>query len=259
MPWGFYLIVIGCLGLLVVPVSYFILPRYVARFVMRNRQECPEELPHRWHVPYPLPDPDRTPETTYDGLEAHPADDTITAPISGRECIAYELCVLFDAPGDARPPEWSLQEQRAVDIRLGNRLELAFDELYLESPVEEVDAPGVIGDLDDFDDPEPLEPDDRFDEIKRFLRQRGLFIADGDFHFFEARIEPGDRLDVDAYDDAIHILRHTDAPDCDELPRLPRPTWRRVTRTFALNLPGDIGSPFRLRHSTDGDCPTIEL
>ncbi len=193
---------------ILVPIINFWLPRPAAVFLLRNQ----ERVPHRWHVPMPLPDPDEPPSRKYKALQAQPISETLKAPISGRECMAYQVCVLFDTPGDARPPEWVLQEQEAVAVRLGEELEVPAKALYLESPVAEVQ---VIEDAGE-----------KYEAVKRFLRQRGLFITDGEFHYFEARLEPGDEVDVSDHDEEMYVVRHSGAVDCGTLPGLPRPTWR---------------------------------
>ncbi len=161
--------------------------------------------PHRWHLPYPLPPVEATPVKAASGVKAEAVGELVRAPISGRECIAYEVCVLFDTPGDYRPPEWVIQEQGGGDLRLGE-LEVAAGEYYLESPVEEVEAADV-------------------EAVKRFLRERGLFWPDGEYHYYEALLEPGDVVNIAEHEELV-IVDHLDPADHGGLPRLPPPTWR---------------------------------
>lgn len=176
-------------AIFVVPLAYYFLPRPLAVLLLRGQ----ERTPHRWHVPLSLPNPERKASRTLQDIEAQQCGEVLTAPISGRECLAYQVCVLFDVAGDARPPEWVLQEQRSVAIGFGDELEVASGSLYFESPVERVDVSDA--------------------EVKRFLRQRGLFITEGEFQFYEARLEPGDRVNVADYDAEMYIIRHTSTPE----------------------------------------------
>lgn len=213
-----YVILTILVGVVAIPAAYHTLPRRLAVLWHRGRQR----RPHRWHSPTGLPDPDREPDRQHADLEAHSTEQPLEAPISGRECLAYQVCVLFDVTGDARPPEWALQEQRAVSLDLDG-LEVDPDELFVESPVEQVEAPG--GEeltLDGGIPPAAEHDDEHYAEVARFLRQRGLFIADGQFHFYEARLEEGDHVHATEYDDTC-VVRHTTATHPDDLPDLPDP------------------------------------
>ena len=201
-------------ALFVVPLAYVTLPRAASVWLLSGRTHPP----HRWHEPLGLPEAGAAPNHTLDRLEARAVDDTLEAPISQRECLAYQVCVLFDVSGDARPPEWALQEQRATHTKLGDALELDPDELYLESPVELVETLGEA--LDSRLDDAEVDSASNYDELKQFLRQRGLFSTEGEFHLYEAVLEPGDLVHVDEYDE-MHVLRHESAMETDELPDLP--------------------------------------
>lgn len=50
-----------------------------------------------------------------------------------------------------------------------------------------------------------------------------LFITDGDFHFYEAILAPGDRVDAANFDGWTWVIRHTDAAPVGEMPDLPQP------------------------------------
>ncbi|TXD42752.1 hypothetical protein FRC96_02370 [Lujinxingia vulgaris] len=211
---GIFFSLVG--GVLLVPLLYYVAPRPLSVLWLKRQTR----LPHRWHVPLPLPAPHAAPEKTLGEMSAQPLGETITAPVSGRECIAYEVCVLFDTPGDARPAEWVLQEQGGVALTLNGELELQPGSYYLESPVEPIDTPGLSlnGSIS-------AAPSARYKAFKRFLRQRALFITDGDFHVYEACILPGDSVDVEAFEGPMYVLRHTNAPERGDLPRLPRPLF----------------------------------
>jgi hypothetical protein len=218
--WGGYGGTAGLLllaSLFFVPIAYFTLPRMTSVWLLRGRTRPP----HRWYEPLGLPDEDTVPNDTLDSVEARAKGDTIEAPISRRDSLAYQVCVLFDTPGDARPPEWALQEQRAVDTNLGDSVAIDAERLYLESPVELVETVGgeeATSLLDDVD----ADSVSDYDEVERFLRQRGLFATEGEFHIYEAVLEPGDVVEASEYDETW-VLRHASAADPDELPDLPEP------------------------------------
>jgi hypothetical protein len=177
--------------------AYYALPQRLSVWLLKGR----ERLPDRWHAPLGLPEPDEEPAQTFEQLEAATVDETITAPVSGRDCIAYQVSVLFDVEGDARPPEWVLQEQRATEVDLGGEFTAPPDRLFLESDEEYIRVPGAA-DLGET-------PGERYTDIKRFLRQRGLFITDGEFEFYEARLEPGDHVRAERFDEdrELYVVR----------------------------------------------------
>jgi len=210
----------ACSALLFVPAAYFGLSKPASVLLLQGRARFPD----RWHVPLPLPEEERAPSQTFDRLEARTDDELVTAPISDRECIACQICVLFDASGDARPAEWALEEQSATTLVFDGagpegELRIGSEELYLETPVEFVHATGEdILPVDD--DQMPIGAGVDYDTIKRFLRERGLFITEGDFHFYEAVLQPGDRVDVTDYDGDIYIVEHSEGPGADDVPEL---------------------------------------
>jgi len=179
-------------SLSVLPAAYFLLPRPLSVLLLRARTE----IPARWHEPLDLTAGDEVPRRVQENVEARNVDELLTSPVAGRECIAYQLCVLFDAPGDARPPEWVLQEQRTEAVELGGKLELPPEKYSLESPVEPVGTAGG-------DTLESLLPDRDLaieigeEELEQFLRERGLFLTDGEFLFLRGaprtRRPPGRR------------------------------------------------------------------
>jgi hypothetical protein len=215
-----YTICAACSALLFVPAAYFGLSKPASVLLLQGRARFPD----RWHVPLPLPEEERAPSQTFDRLEARIDDELVTAPISDRECIACQICVLFDASGDARPAEWALEEQSATTLVFDGagpegELRIGPEELYLETPVEFVHATGEdILPVDD--DQMPIGAGVDYDTIKRFLRERGLFITEGDFHFYEAVLQPGDRVDVTDYDGDIYIVEHSEGPRDVDVPEL---------------------------------------
>ena len=138
--------------------------------------------PARWLRPLPLVDQESDVVETHRG-QIQSAAESLTAPFSGRPCLAYEIGVVFDADGDAYPPVWVLREvhSRALEV---DGVEVAAGSLELELPMTIVEEP-------------------THDDLAVFLRQRGLFASDGQFEFFEAIV---------CADDEVELRRH-ETPD----------------------------------------------
>lgn len=130
------------------------------------------ERPTRWHAPVPLPDPKARPTSQVVG-RVQPTGPLLRAPFSGRACVGYDVGVMFDAPGDAWPPIWVLREMHMGAFEVAGKA-IAEDSVSLALPIHAVTEP-TIG----------------VEQKQRFLRERGLFLADGDFNLFEAIVEPG--------------------------------------------------------------------
>ena len=91
-------------------------------------------------------------------------------PLCARECVAFQLSVLFDIVGDARPPEWVVQETRGTDFEVDSE-RIRGDRVLVTTPLKPVEAEvAQAAGLD----------------LTRFLRERGLFSYDGSFDLFEA-------------------------------------------------------------------------
>ena len=86
--------------------------------------------------------------------------------------VGYDLGVMFDAPGDAWPPIWVLREMHAGAFEVAGQA-ITADGVSLALPIKPV-AETV------------LTPEQK----QRFLRERGLFLVDGQFDLFEAIVEP---------------------------------------------------------------------
>lgn len=127
--------------------------------------------PSRWRLPLPLPDRDASVGRRAQG-PAIASEAPLRAPFSGRPCVAYEVAVLFDYPDDAWPPTWVLREVRSCAFAVDGR-ELRADHVMLTPPPEAVPQPAMSE-----------------DEKRRFLRERGLFLADGSFDLFESILAP---------------------------------------------------------------------
>lgn len=151
--------------------------------------------PDRWRLPLPSPELSSPVVDRVEGV-ATARGTLLRAPISGRECIAYEVSVLFDAEGDARRPMWVLEEENMIAFELAGR-ELGPDRATLEIPLE------------------PVAPDEHLlnsDELSLFLRKRGLFGSDGVFEFYEALVLPGARYQLLRHEEpegAVAVLRPT--------------------------------------------------
>lgn len=128
--------------------------------------------PTRWRIPLPLSEPDAPIAARARGT-AEPRGALLTAPFSRRPCLAYEIAVLFDTPGDAWPPIWVLREVRSSAFAVDGH-ELASDAAVLAAPQEKLERPAITEEA-----------------LSRFLRERGLFATDGQFDLFEAILPPG--------------------------------------------------------------------
>lgn len=161
------------IGAVLTLASGIILPRYL---VIAARTYGPSD-PTRWrHPTLPPPEQARTLSGKVQLLDEEA--DLLTAPFSEKPCLAYQLSVLFDIEGDARPPEWVLQEVRSLDLEIGEET-FSGDQVMLQLV------------------PEPI---DSKTELATFLRKRGLFAHDGHFQLFEARVEPHDEVHAQAWD-----------------------------------------------------------
>lgn len=152
--------------------------------------------PTRWHVPLPLARPDARPASRTTGAIL-PNGPLLRAPFTGRACAAYDVGVMFDAPGDAWPPIWVLREMHSCALEVEGRTVPA-DAANLALPLAPVPEPALTA-----------------DEKTRFLRERGLFAADGEFDLFEAIVAPGQPCELlwpSAPDGAPPVLRATAAP-----------------------------------------------
>ena len=128
--------------------------------------------PTRWRVPLPLAAPDATTARRVVG-QVEAQGPLLRAPFTGRPCVGYDVAVLFDTPNDAWPPIWVLREMRSCAFEVDGR-QVAADAVTLAMGTAPVPAPNLT------------------DAAKaRFLRERGLFLVDGQFDLFETIVEPG--------------------------------------------------------------------
>jgi len=153
---------------------------HLAKYLRKKK----DATPRRWRLPLPLPD--IAAKITKQMIGFPSTKEAVRAPISGRPCIAYEVSAIFDVSGDACPPEWVL-------VSSGNT------EFDVESGT--VDAGTVIFKKD----PEKYTEEDIDNaqiDIGSLLRPCGLFYSDGSWTFFEARIEPDEKVRVTQYENS---------------------------------------------------------
>lgn len=134
--------------------------------------------PTRWRMPVPFAD---DPAGKFFKRSVGPAlatEGLLRAPFTGRPCVAYEVAVLFDHPTDAWPPTWALREMRSCVFTVDGR-EVGKDGAMLTAPTELIEQP-VMSE----------------EEKRRFLRERGLFLADGRFDLYEAIVGPNEQVEL---------------------------------------------------------------
>jgi hypothetical protein len=127
--------------------------------------------PTRWHAPLPLAYPKAKPISQRVG-PVHATGPLLRAPFSGRPCVAYDVGVVFDTPGDAWPPIWVLREMHSCAFEVQGK-SIDAERVSLALPIKPVTEPTITA-----------------EQKTRFLRERGLFTADGQFDLFEAIVEP---------------------------------------------------------------------
>jgi len=133
-----------------------------------------ENRPVRWRLPVPLKDAQTEAGTELRGT-ASPVGEALVAPFSGRSCLAYQVSAVFFAAHDARPPQWILHEAAGADFEVGGDT-VDGSRVMVRAPLQAIER-------------EALETGGQ--SLKQFLRERGLFAADGSFELFEAILEPG--------------------------------------------------------------------
>lgn len=104
--------------------------------------------------------------------------EPITAPLSGRPCLGYEVALRWDDHGGAPLATWALVEQRvnldpATTLQEGAAVHLAL-------PRERLDLTSASASA----------------EVVRYLQTRGLDFTDGSLTIYESIIEPGMRIEL---------------------------------------------------------------
>jgi hypothetical protein len=173
MVWAFWVgLALGAVGLVVLRALG---GRWLTWLYYRWRPEAPR----RWRRPVPIEDRD-TPESERFRGVARSRGELLEAPFSYRPCLGYRLLVMFDARGDARPPQAMLDESRVADVEVAGR-----------------DLDGAETTL--AGSPEPVVVDDETfagEPLRRFMRRRGMYPQDGELAFFEVLLEPGQGCEV---------------------------------------------------------------
>jgi len=167
------------------PLAYGLLVRPLSVLALRMSPAKPK----RWHMPMPLPGEKAAPLKRIRG-KAETAGDLLTAPFTGRTCLAYQVSVLFDAPADARPPQWVLMETCGRDFKIGGTA-IQGGNVMVRAPVRRVN---------------PEEYEGKGLDLPRFLRERGLFDADGTFEIFEAVVEAEGEVEVSLYGETNTVV-----------------------------------------------------
>lgn len=139
----------------------------IGRSLMAERVDHPT----RWHVPLPLVRAGAKPVSRVLG-PVRATGELLRAPFSGRMCVGYDVAVMFDAPGDAWPPIWVLREMHNCAFEVEDR-QIAADAVSMALPITAVAEPKLTK-----------------EQQERFLRERGLFLVDGQFDLFETVVLP---------------------------------------------------------------------
>lgn len=183
--WGYATAALS-FGVLTAVGGWFLFPRLLTWARLRRRPT----FPSRWHLPLPLPDARAHPTETLRGA-VEPRGPLLQAPISGTPCVAYEVTVVFDTPGDKRPPMWVLEEERSAPFALQG-LEVAANGVTLALKAHLAAR-------------EDVSVTDQ--HVVRFLRKRGLFASEGDYLLYEALVVPGETYQMETYEGTVPRLR----------------------------------------------------
>ncbi|MCH9683314.1 MAG: hypothetical protein K0V04_17900 [Deltaproteobacteria bacterium] len=160
---GFFQIMMIVVG--VIAVLYFALGLGRARRIERR------ELPYRWSLPLsPTATPAKGGHTVQGSVSAR-GDEPLTAPLTGRPCLAHVVVARrVDAPGNA---PLGLVVQDSVDLVVdGHTIE--HDAMRLDSPTQ----------------PITIDPA-RKATVSAFLRCHGILNTEHQWELAEAILEPG--------------------------------------------------------------------
>lgn len=149
-----------------------------ARAIRRTwRRTTPRSLPARWRLCLP---PGGTASRTIEGAVACEGA-LLTAPISGRPCVAFEVGLREDDDADAPLGTWLLLEQRCASLRIGDT-DIASDSAYLKLVRRPIAWP---------------QPGPDRDRAAVFMRTRGFVVSeDAKLRMFETVVEVGDPVVV---------------------------------------------------------------
>ncbi|MBA3546037.1 MAG: hypothetical protein H0T76_06120 [Nannocystis sp.] len=141
------------------------------------RRTTPRRLPARWRYCLPVAG---APGRTVEGRVACEGA-LLTAPISGRRCVAFEVGLREDDDADAHPGTWLLLEQRCVAFRIGD-MDLAADGACFMLAHRSIAWP---------------QPGPDRDRAALFLRTRGFVVSEATmFRVFEVVVAVGDLVAV---------------------------------------------------------------
>ncbi|MBN2526706.1 MAG: hypothetical protein JXR76_09950 [Deltaproteobacteria bacterium] len=168
--------------------SYLLTTRRFAKLLGKFKKV----RPIRWYLPVDFRRRRDIKTSPQNDILGHcQGDEMRQSPFSVQPCLGYKVSVLFDVHGDARPPEWVLEESRNAPMTINQQF-IAKDKLVFQVTGTLVDASSSV-----------LEQ-----KCKQFLRQRGLFLEDGDFWFYEAVLKPEDLVTIAHYPNLnLGILR----------------------------------------------------
>ncbi len=169
-------------------VVYLFTVRPMAWVLQKLQGRLRTARPIRWRLPLSAP-PEKNATVSTTVAVPEPQANFV-APFSGVECLGYKLSVRFDADGDLRPPEWILAEEQVADFEIDGH-KIVGEKVHIEAPLDAV-SPG--------DCQRP-----GF-SLSAFLRERGLFLHDGQFELYEAVLPLDAPLSIQMYESTDAVL-----------------------------------------------------
>ncbi len=152
-------------------------PRLVMDAIAEARRK-PRQIPYRWSLA--LPPTTAEPADVVASGPVEPGGEPLSAPLTGRACVAYEVRVTRPGHVSSRAP--TLLEQRCADFRVGDFAVTGARTLLRLDPV-------------------PLTPADasgREAIVERYLRSHGVLEDEGPWQLHETCVEVGDPVLVHA-------------------------------------------------------------
>ena len=108
-------------------------------------------------------------------------DGLLSAPITGRSCVAYEVGVKLKDASSYRSEVWLLHESHGTSFFVGDARVKA-GRVALGLPMHRID----LKDLEE-------------GKLERFLRERGLSWHDGALEVYEAYLNEGEEAEVEVH------------------------------------------------------------
>ena len=159
--------------------SYFFSTRHVAKMLRRFTKV----RPIRWYLPVDIRSRSDMAKLPHHDVTGHcQGDELLTAPFSGVPCLGYKVSVLFDVHQDARPPEWVVEESRSAPCTVAGET-VDTDKLVFH----------ISGHLMN------TASEENQNKVKLYLRQRGLYLEDGEFWFYESVLRSHDMATLSYY------------------------------------------------------------